>query len=145
MDLPRTMGAPAENPSDTMKDGYALGAVLKGTALFFAPALGFADEAAGRGSAHSCSSSTMHPDIIGWLSSAILLATLVRQVLRQWRERATEGVSKWLFIGQLTASSGFLLYSFLLNNWVFVFTNAALLLTAIIGQMIYQRNVREQN
>ncbi|NLG76082.1 MAG: PQ-loop repeat-containing protein [Xanthomonadaceae bacterium] len=87
----------------------------------------------------------MHPDIIGWLSSAILLATLVRQVLRQWRERATEGVSKWLFIGQLTASSGFLLYSFLLNNWVFVFTNAALLLTAIIGQMIYQRNVREQN
>ena len=87
----------------------------------------------------------MHPDIIGWLSSAILLATLVRQVLRQWRERATEGVSSWLFIGQLTASSGFLLYSFLLNNWVFVFTNAALLLTAIIGQMIYQRNIREQN
>ncbi len=87
----------------------------------------------------------MHPDIIGWASSAILLATLVRQVQRQWRERAIQGVSKWLFIGQLAASSGFLLYSFLLNNWVFVFTNAALLLTAIVGQMIYQRNVREQN
>ncbi len=87
----------------------------------------------------------MHPDIIGWASSAILLATLVRQVQRQWRERAVQGVSKWLFIGQLAASSGFLLYSFLLNNWVFVFTNAALLLTAIVGQMIYQRNVREQN
>lgn len=36
MDLPRTMGAPAENPSDTMKDDCALGAVLKGTASFFA-------------------------------------------------------------------------------------------------------------
>ncbi len=87
----------------------------------------------------------MHPDIIGWLSSAILLATLLRQVDRQWRERSTQGVSKWLFIGQLAASTGFLLYSFLLDNWVFVFTNAALLLTAIAGQMIYQRNVREQN
>jgi len=38
MDLPRTMGAPAENPSDTMNDGYALGAALKGTASFFARA-----------------------------------------------------------------------------------------------------------
>jgi MtN3 and saliva related transmembrane protein len=86
----------------------------------------------------------MHPDIIGWISSAILLATLVRQVVRQWRERSTQGVSSWLFIGQLAASCGFLIYSFLLHNWVFVFTNAALLLTAIAGQMIYQRNVREQ-
>lgn len=64
--------------------------------------------------------------------------------MRQYRERSTQGVSSWLFIGQLTASSGFLIYSFLLNNWVFVFTNAALLATAITGQMIYQRNVREQ-
>ena len=87
----------------------------------------------------------MHPDLIGWASSAVLLATLIRQVIRQYRERSTAGVSSWLFIGQLTASTGFLIYSFLLNNWVFVFTNAALLATAIAGQMIYQRNVREQN
>jgi uncharacterized protein with PQ loop repeat len=86
----------------------------------------------------------MHPDFIGWASSAVLLATLIRQVHRQYRERSTQGVSSWLFIGQLTASTGFLVYSFLLNNWVFVFTNAALLATAVIGQMIYQRNVREQ-
>ncbi len=75
----------------------------------------------------------------------ILLATLLRQVYRHYRERSTQGVSSWLFIGQLTASTGFLIYSYLLKNWVFVFTNAALLLTAIIGQMIYQRNAREQN
>jgi MtN3 and saliva related transmembrane protein len=87
----------------------------------------------------------MNPEILGWASSMILLATLLRQVYRQYRERSTQGVSSWLFIGQLTASTGFLIYSYLLKNWVFVFTNAALLLTAIIGQMIYQRNVREQN
>jgi uncharacterized protein with PQ loop repeat len=83
-------------------------------------------------------------DWIGWASSAVLLATLARQVYTQWRERSTQGVSHWLFIGQLTASTGFLIYSYLLDNWVFVFTNAALLVTAIVGQMIYQRNAREQ-
>jgi len=83
-------------------------------------------------------------DLIGWGSSAILLATLIRQVWRQWKERSTQGVSSWLFIGQLAASTGFLTYSLLLKNWVFVFTNAALLVTAVIGQAIYVRNTREQ-
>jgi MtN3 and saliva related transmembrane protein len=81
-------------------------------------------------------------DAIGWLSSAVLLATLLRQVYTQWRERSTQGVSRWLFVGQLTASCGFLVYSLLLDNWVFVFTNAALLLTAVVGQIIYRRNAR---
>jgi uncharacterized protein with PQ loop repeat len=79
-------------------------------------------------------------DLIGWASSAILLATLMRQVWTQWRERSTKGVSHWLFIGQLAASTGFLIYSYMLDNWVFVFTNGALLVTAVIGQLIYRRN-----
>lgn len=83
-------------------------------------------------------------DLIGWTSSAILLATLARQVFTQWRERSTAGVSHWLFIGQLAASTGFLVYSWLLNNWVFVVTNAALLVTALVGQVIYRRNERRQ-
>jgi uncharacterized protein with PQ loop repeat len=87
----------------------------------------------------------MSAEWIGWASSAILLATLVRQVYSQWRQRSVAGVSSWLFIGQLTASTGFLIYSFLVDNWVFVFTNAALLLTALVGQGIYRRNVREQD
>lgn len=83
-------------------------------------------------------------DWIGWASSAVLFATLARQVYTQWRERSTRGVSHWLFIGQLAASTGFLVYSYLLDNWVFVFTNSLLLVTAVVGQMIYQRNAREQ-
>lgn len=83
-------------------------------------------------------------DYIGWLSSAVLLATLARQVFTQWRERSIAGVSRWLFVGQLTASSGFLIYSWLLGNWVFVVTNAALLLTALVGQCIYRRNARRE-
>lgn len=81
-------------------------------------------------------------DLIGWTASAILLATLARQVFTQWRERSSAGVSHWLFIGQLAASTGFLIYSWLLRNWVFVVTNAALLLTALVGQVIYRRNER---
>lgn len=84
-------------------------------------------------------------ELIGWASSVVLLATLLRQVWRQWKERSTGGVSRWLFIGQLVASTGFLTYSILLRNWVFVFTNAALLATAIAGQLIYLRNAREQS
>jgi MtN3 and saliva related transmembrane protein len=81
-------------------------------------------------------------DAIGWLSSGVLLATLLRQVYTQWRERSTQGVSRWLFRGQLAASCGFLIYSLMLRNWVFVVTNAALLLTAIVGQIIYWRNAQ---
>ena len=81
-------------------------------------------------------------DAIGWGASAILIATLGRQVFTQWRERTTEGVSRWLFIGQMCASVGFVIYSWMLGNHVFVFTNAVLLLTGVVGQLIYRRNRR---
>ncbi|HZX80202.1 MAG TPA: SemiSWEET family transporter [Lysobacter sp.] len=79
-------------------------------------------------------------DLVGWAASAILIATLGRQVYTQWRERSTEGVSRWLFIGQMCASVGFVIYSWLVGNGVFVFTNAVLLLTGVVGQLIYRRN-----
>lgn len=84
----------------------------------------------------------MNPDLVGWLASAVLLLTLGRQVWVQWREQSTAGVSSWLFIGQCAASSGFLLYSWLVDNRVFMVTNAMLLATGIAGQLIYRRNRR---
>lgn len=81
-------------------------------------------------------------DWVGWAASAVLIATLVRQVVVQWKQRSVEGVSSWLFVGQLTASVGFTVYSWLVGNAVFVFTNSVLLLTAITGQLIYRRNRR---
>ncbi len=83
-------------------------------------------------------------DLLGWASSAILLATLARQVLKQWREGTSEGVSRWLFVGQTTASLGFTLYSLLLRNWVFVVTNALLLLNALAGLVIVRRHRRRE-
>ncbi len=86
----------------------------------------------------------MWTEAIGWFGAFVLLLTISRQVYTQWRERATKGVSKWLFIGQLTASTAFLVYSWLVENWVFVATNALLLVTAGIGEWIYLRNRRRE-
>lgn len=79
-------------------------------------------------------------EMVGWVSSIVLLLTLTRQVYVQWQTRATSGVSRWLFVGQLAASTGFALYSWLLGNWVFLVTNIALLITAITGEVLYLRN-----
>src|SRR3984957_404491 len=81
-------------------------------------------------------------DLIGWASSVVLLATISRQVYTQWKTRSTQGVSKWLFIGQLTASCGYTVYSILLHNWVFMASNIALLGTAVVGQALLIRNRR---
>jgi uncharacterized protein with PQ loop repeat len=82
----------------------------------------------------------MVSDLIGWVSAALLAATISRQVYTQWKTKSTAGVSKWLFIGQVCASTGFTVYSWLVDNWVFVFTNFYILLTAIVGECIYLRN-----
>jgi len=84
-------------------------------------------------------------ELIGWCSAAVLLITIGRQVLAQWRSGTTQGLSRWLFIGQLAASTGFIIYSWLLRNWVFVVTNVLMLATAAIGQWIFLRNVRRES
>lgn len=72
----------------------------------------------------------------------VLLATLGRQVLKQWREGTGEGVSRWLFVGQTMASLGFTAYSVLLGNWVFTVTNALILASAIAGLVISRHHRR---
>jgi len=76
-------------------------------------------------------------EIVGWVSSLILLATLIKQVYKQWKEGKTDGVSKWLFIGQLLSSIGFTIYSYLVSNWVFTITNGILVINNIIGIALY--------
>ena len=76
-------------------------------------------------------------ELIGWASSLILLATLIKQVYKQWTDRTSEGISKWLFVGQLAASIGFTVYSYLVGSWVFMVTNALLTVNNIIGIGLY--------
>ncbi|WP_233614473.1 MULTISPECIES: hypothetical protein [unclassified Stenotrophomonas] len=84
----------------------------------------------------------MNPDFLGWTATIVLIATLIRQMVKQWRSPNPESVSKWLFIGQMTASILFTIYSALLGSTVFVVTNALLLATAVTGQILAWRRRR---
>jgi uncharacterized protein with PQ loop repeat len=72
-------------------------------------------------------------DAIGWASSALLLVTLLIQIRAQWRARHTESVSPWLFVGQLGANLGFVVYSVQVDSAVFIVTNTALAMVAVTG------------
>jgi MtN3 and saliva related transmembrane protein len=76
------------------------------------------------------------PDIIGWISSCILLVTIGQQVYKQFRDGTSRGVSKWLFVGELASALGFLTYSILLGITVYIVTNSVMVLNAIAGLAI---------
>jgi MtN3 and saliva related transmembrane protein len=79
-------------------------------------------------------------DAIGWTSTVVLLATIGRQVYSQWKSKASAGVSRCLFVGQIGASVGFTIYSYLLHNCVFLISNVPMIVTAIAGESIYISN-----
>lgn len=83
-------------------------------------------------------------EAIGWVSSFILVLTIGKQVHKQWKEGSSENVSKWLFIGQLAASTGFLIYSVLDGNAVFIVTNALMLVNGLFGLGIVLRHRRKE-
>lgn len=75
-------------------------------------------------------------EFIGWASSLVLIVTIARQVYKQWKEGKSGGVSKWLYAGQIAASLGFAVYSYLVGNWVFIFTNSIMVINGIGGFLI---------
>ena len=83
-------------------------------------------------------------EAVGWVSSGVLVLTIAKQVYKQWREGSSEGVSKWLFVGQISASLGFTLYSWLVRNWVFVVTNSLMLVNALLGLLIVFHHRRRE-
>ena len=87
-------------------------------------------------------------EAVGWISSGILVLTIAKQVYKQWQEGSSEGVSKWLFVGQIAASLGFTVYSWLVSNWVFVVTNSLMLLNGLLGLGIvihHRRRERQES
>ena len=83
-------------------------------------------------------------ELVGWASSLILVLTIGKQIYKQWQEGSSENVSKWLFIGQMAASLGFTIYSWLVGNWVFVVTNLVMLLSGLTGLGIVIRHRRRE-
>lgn len=85
----------------------------------------------------------MSEQIIGWGASALLLATIISQLVEQWRARSSEGVSYLLFAGQIAASSGFVVYSALTGDTVFIVTNSLMLASAAVGLALTWRFKRD--
>jgi MtN3 and saliva related transmembrane protein len=81
-------------------------------------------------------------EVIGWVSSLVLILTIATQIAKQWRDHTSAGVSTWLFVGQLGASVGFTIYSLLVRNWVFAVTNGIMVLNGLIGYGITVRHKR---
>lgn len=72
----------------------------------------------------------------------MLLATLIQQIVTQAKDDSAKGVSKWLFVGQIAASVGFIVYSAMVGSTVFVVTNSCILITAGVGQIITAKKRR---
>ncbi|UOF02446.1 hypothetical protein ACES2L_05890 [Bdellovibrio bacteriovorus] len=83
-------------------------------------------------------------DLLGWAASLILIATIVNQVRKQIRDRTAEGVSIYLFAGQIVASLGLAVYSYNLGNWVFTVLNLVLLIANITGFYFTRKFKREE-
>lgn len=78
----------------------------------------------------------MPPVVIGWVSAAVLLATIVQQIWRQWHSGSSRGVSPWLFAGQFVASAGMGTYSLATGDIVFVVTNVLMMISAVVGGVV---------
>ena len=76
---------------------------------------------------------------VGWGASIVLCLTLASQLRAQWIAKSSEGVSPLLYIGQIFASLGFTVYSVLLKNYVFIVTNALLMVAAMVGLSLWFR------
>jgi uncharacterized protein with PQ loop repeat len=74
--------------------------------------------------------------IVGWAAVAALFVTMAGQAWKQWRDRVKHGVSKYFFLGQVTASLLFLAYSAMVGDTVFVVGNALVLAAAVAGGAI---------
>ncbi|MEO6518658.1 MAG: hypothetical protein ABIO17_06670 [Pseudoxanthomonas sp.] len=81
----------------------------------------------------------MSPDLIGWVASAILVATRLRQIWAQAHDTSATRVSHGLLAGQISSSLGFIAYSGMRENRVFIVINSSILLTAVTGLVMSRK------
>lgn len=77
---------------------------------------------------------------IGWAAVGALFLTMTGQAWKQWRDRVKHGISKFFFVGQVTASVLFLAYSILMGDRIFIVGNAMVLAAALAGGAILAYN-----
>ena len=76
-------------------------------------------------------------EYVGWFGAFALVVTIGAQVLKQFRSGTSEGVSAWLFVGQILGAGSFLAYAISVGDRVFIAAQATLLMLSIAGMWIF--------
>jgi uncharacterized protein with PQ loop repeat len=74
-------------------------------------------------------------ELIGWGSALVLLPTFGVQTYRQWhdRHRHVGATSLWFFILAFIGTLGQFVYSWMVNNWVYLALNGVLTVNNAVG------------
>lgn len=74
-------------------------------------------------------------ELIGWGSALVLLPTFGVQTYRQWHDRHEHAgaISLWFFVLAFVGTLGQFVYSWMLNNWVYLALNGVLTVNNAIG------------
>jgi MtN3 and saliva related transmembrane protein len=74
-------------------------------------------------------------ELIGWGSALVLLPTFGVQTYRQWHDRhqPVSATSLWFFVLAFIGTLGQFVYSWMVNNWVYLALNGCLVVNNAIG------------
>ncbi len=67
-------------------------------------------------------------DILGYAAGALTAFTFLPQVIKTWQSKSAKDVALNMFIIAFVNEIMWLVYGFMLDNWVIILTNAVMLL-----------------
>ena len=70
-------------------------------------------------------------DLLGYSAGAITSLTFLPQVIKTWKLKSAKDVSLWMFIIAALNEIMWVWYGILLNNWVIISTNLAVLIMSV--------------
>ena len=71
-------------------------------------------------------------DILGYTAGAVTSLTFLPQVIKTWKEKTARDISLMMFVIAAVNETMWIVYGVLLDNWVIILTNAAVLAMSLI-------------
>lgn len=88
----------------------------------------------------------MVKDLVGWISSGLLIITFGSQTYMQWKGESGK-YTIIFFVSAILGTAGNLIYSWLVHNTVFTILNAALVVNNSVGlglALAHQKRKKEE-
>ena len=71
-------------------------------------------------------------EILGYAAGAVTAVTFLPQVLKTWREKSAKDISLNMFLIAFANEIMWLVYGFMIDNFVIILTNSVMLLMSVI-------------